>query len=129
MSWEVTVIDLFGVASSCLGDINPMLPASIKVSNGYDIVNYIQVPKFTVTTGFADLQALDGDELKQIDNINQQGTIRGAYLYGALAGVVRPDGKGGDILSVNGKDWLVFKVLETWSDWVKVAVVYQGESA
>ena len=58
-----------------------------------------------------------------------QGTIRAAYLYGNLAGVVRPDSKGGDLVEFNSQSWLVVKVLETWPDWCKVAIVYQGAAS
>ena len=72
--------------------------------------------------------ALSGDDLKQLDGMNIQGVLKAIYLRGALAGVVRPDGTGGDlVLRNNGAEtWLVVKVLENWPNWTKAAIVKQG---
>ena len=76
-------------------------------------------------TAQAQLQALDGDDLKQIDGLNIQGTLRAIYLYDAVTGVVRPDMKGGDLITINDKDWLVVRVLESWPTWTKACIVLQ----
>lgn len=71
------------------------------------------------------MQALDGDDLKQISGLNIQGVIRAIYLRGVLAGVIRPDSTGGDIIQIAGRNWLVVKVLESWPDWTKAVIVMQ----
>jgi hypothetical protein len=58
-----------------------------------------------------------------------QGAIRAVYLYGAVAGLIKPDAQPSAMLTfahggLSG-NWGVFKVLETWQNWCKVAVVYQ----
>lgn len=121
-------MNLRAIANSATQSINPNTPVTVKVSSGYTIdpSTRRQIPAYTVETGEANIQALDGKDLKQLDGLNIQGTIRAAYLYGNLAGVVRPDSKGGDLVEFNSQSWLVVKVLETWPDWCKVAIVYQG---
>jgi hypothetical protein len=121
-------MNLRAIANAATQSINPNTPVTVKVSSGYttDPASRRQVPAYTVETGQANIQALDGKDLKQLDGLNIQGTIRAAYLYGNLAGVVRPDSKGGDLVEFNSQSWLVVKVLETWPDWCKVAIVYQG---
>lgn len=124
-------MNLRAIANAATQSINPNTPVTVKVSSGYttDPASRRQVPAYTVETGQANIQALDGKDLKQLDGLNIQGTIRAAYLYGNLAGVVRPDSKGGDLVEFNSQSWLVVKVLETWPDWCKVAIVYQGAAA
>jgi len=85
-----------------------------------------QVPTYaTPISGPAQLQALDSKDLKQLDGLNIQGEIKAMYLRGILAGVIRPDGIGGDLIQFAGQTWLVVKVLEGWSQWTKVALERQ----
>ncbi|MEG2133043.1 hypothetical protein [Pseudomonas sp.] len=121
-------MNLRAIANAATQSINPNTQVTVKVSSGYttDPATRRQVPAYTTETGQANIQSLDGKDLKQLDGLNIQGTIRAAYLYGNLAGVVRPDSKGGDLIEFNSQSWLVVKVLETWPDWCKVAIVYQG---
>ncbi len=125
------MINLRAIANAAIQPINPNLPVTVFVPNGYavDPVTLRQVPAFIETPGFGNVQALDGDELKQADALNIQGTLRGVYLYGAVAGVIRPDQQPSAELEfahggVSGR-WGVFKVFETWQNWCKVGVVYQ----
>ena len=124
-------MNLRAIANAATQSINPNTPVTVKASSGYTIdpATRRQVPAYTTETGQANIQALDGKDLKQLDGLNIQGTSRAAYLYGNLAGVVRPDSKGGDLVEFNSQSWLVVKVLETWPDWCKVAIVYQGAAS
>jgi hypothetical protein len=122
-------MDLRGIANSVSSQINPNVSVSVRRSTGYTIdpTTRKQVPGYaTAVTGFAQIQALDGDDLKQIDGLNLQGTLRALYLRGPLAGVIRPEGKGGDMIDIGTQQWLVTKVLETWPTWTKVCIVLQG---
>lgn len=125
------MLSLRAIANVAIQPINPNLPVTVFVPNGYtvDPVTLRQVPVFIETPGFGNVQALDGDELKQADALNIQGTLRGVYLYGAVAGVIRPDQQPSAELEfahggVSGR-WGIFKVFETWQNWCKVGVVYQ----
>lgn len=121
-------MDLRGIANSVSSVVNPNIPVTIRVSDGYTIgAGRKQVPAYLPDVdGFGQLQALDGDDLKQLEGLNIQGTIKALYVTGTLAGVIRPDSKGGDIVLIDGKVWLTVKVLEGWSTWTKVAIRLQG---
>lgn len=126
-------MDLRGIANSVSSAINPNVAVMLRQSSGYtvDPVTRKQVPSYADTAGYGNLQALDGDDLRQLDGLNIQGTLRALYLYGDAAGVIRPDQRGGDTVTINGKTWLVVKVLEHWDNptWAKVALNYQGAAA
>lgn len=120
-------MDLRGIANSAASTVNANIPVTVLRSTGYTIgAGRKQVPSYAApVAGFGQMQALDSKDLQQLDGLNIQGKIRAVYLYGELAGVIRPDGTGGDIVRIDNKDWLVVKVLEGWSAWTKVACVLQ----
>lgn len=123
-------MNIRGLANSVTQVVNPNETVSVLRSTGYTTgAGARQVPSYAdPVTGIAQVQALDGDDLKQIEGLNIQGTIKAIYLRGALAGVVRPDQTGGDIVKRknNAETWLVVKILEAWPDWVKAVIVLQG---
>lgn len=120
-------MDLRGIANGVSNAVNPNIIVTVTRSTGYTVgAGLKQVPSYAAgVTGPAQVQALDNSELKQLDGLNIQGVIRGIYLRGVLAGVVRPDGTGGDIVLMGSEKWLVVKVLETWPTWTKAAIVRQ----
>ena len=120
-------MDLRSLANTASGYVNPNVTVTVLRSTGYTVgAGHRQVPTYAAPViGPAQIQALDAQDIKQLDGLNIQGTIRAIYLRGTLAGVIRPDGQGGDIVQWNGKTWLVVKVLEAWPDWTKAAIVEQ----
>lgn len=120
-------MNLRQIANSAIVSVNPNTTVSVLKSTGYTIGDgRRQTPSYAApVVGPAQLQALDGSELKQLDGLNIQGVIRGIYLRGAVAGVVRPDGVGGDLILIGDQTWLVVKVLESWPTWTKAAIVLQ----
>lgn len=128
-------MNIRGIANMAIQAVNPNIPVVVKLPNGFavDPVSRRQVPVYTSTNAVGQLQALDGDDLKQISALNIQGTIRAMYLYGSVAGVIRPDGSSqshvvftsNEAGVIKSREWGVFKVLESWQDWCKVAIVYQ----
>jgi len=123
-------MDLRSIANAAIVSVNPNETVSVLRSTGYTIgAGAKQVPTYApAVTGPAQVQAMSADDVKQLDGLNIQGVIQAIYLRGVLAGVVRPDGTGGDL--VKRKDgaqtWLVVKVLENWPNWTKAAIVLQG---
>lgn len=76
------------------------------------------------------VQNLTFRDLQQLDGMNLQGTRRAIYLNGQIDGIVRNEGKGGDLVviptgNVNEGTWLVAMVLESWVGWCKVAATLQ----
>ena len=124
-------MDLRGLANGVTTAVNPNKTVTVRRSTGYTIgAGRKQVPAYAdPVTGPAQIQALDANDIKQLDGLNIQGTVRAIYLRGVLAGVVRPDGTGGDLVEVDGQTWLVVKVLEGWPTWTKAAIVLQMPGA
>ena len=122
-------MDLRGLANGVTSTVNPNQTVTVLRSTGYTIgPGRRQVPGYAApVTGPGQIQALDANDIKQLDGLNVQGTIRAIYLRGNLAGVIRPDGTGGDIVQIAGQDWLVVKVLEGWPTWTKAAICLQGD--
>ena len=124
-------MDLRGLANGVTSTVNPNKTVTVRRSTGYTIgAGRRQVPSYAApVSGPAQIQALDADDIKQLDGRNIQGTIRAIYLRGNLAGVIRPDGTGGDLVEVDGQTWLVVKVLEGWPTWTKATIVLQMPGA
>jgi len=124
-------MNLRGIANSVSSMVNANVTITVLRSTGYTIgTGRKQVPSYaTPATGPAQIQALDGNDLKQLDGLNIQGTIRSIYLAGAMAGTLRPDSLGGDVVQIttgiHAGEWLVVKVLEAWETWTKAAIVKQ----
>lgn len=123
-------MELRGIANSVSSQVNPNVTVTVLRSTGYSIgAGRKQAPTYAAPVdGPAQIQALDGDDLKQLDGLNIQGKIRAIYLRGVLAGVIHPEGEGGDIIQIAGQDWLVVKVLEGWPTWTKAAIRFQGSN-
>lgn len=128
-------MDLRGLANGVTTTVNPNETVIVLRSTGFTTgAGAKQVPSYAApVTGPGQIQALDADDIKQLDGLNIQGTIRAIYLRGTLAGVVRPNQTGGDLVTIAAPapvalrgTWLVVKVLESWPDWTKAAIVKQG---
>ena len=122
-------MNLSNISNGAITAVSPNLLGSVQVSTGH-ITNadYSTTPTAQTFPNIRmQVQALSGAELKQLDNINQQGVVRGVYLNGNVEGLDRPVGKGGDLLLFNNQTWRVTQVLETWDadGWCKVAVTLQ----
>lgn len=124
-------MDLRGIANNISSVVNPNVIVTLRPSAGYTIgAGAKQIPKYGLPVrGPAQIQALDNSDLKQLEGLNIQGEIRAIYLRGELAGVIRPDQKGGDLITFGlpMQTWLVVKVLESWPSWTKAAIVRQGD--
>ena len=129
-------MDLRGIANTVTSTVNPNETVTVLRSTGFTTgAGAKQVPSYAApVSGPAQIQALDADDIKQLDGLNIQGTIRAIYLRGTLAGVVRPNQTGGDLVTIAAPapvalrgTWLVVKVLESWPDWTKAAIVLQGQ--
>ncbi len=128
-------MDLHGIVSGYIGTVNPLILASLRMSNGYTTLpSGKQVPAYLPAINqLIQVQALSSKDLAQLDGLNIQGANRAIYTEGFWSGVIRPDSKGGDIFTfpeVPGgptRTWLVVQALETWPDWSKLAVVLQDD--
>lgn len=121
-------MDLRGIANSVSSAVNPNIEVTVLRSTGFTIgAGAKQIPSYAApVTVPAQVQALDGIEIKQLDSLNIQGHIKAIYLRGVLAGTIRPNQTGGDIIQIGAETWLVVKVLEGWPTWTKAAICLQG---
>ena len=125
------MIDVFGLAGSLTGEVNPQINATVRISTG-STENPDGSPCIQYDTAdiVIEVQALTSQELQQIQNINQQADNRAVYVRGAAKALNRPLQANGDILTFYGSDWLVIQQLEEWGcgEWSKVAVTRQTPS-
>lgn len=124
-------MDLLGLSTPAIGVINPRVSLQIQFSTGNTQTDDgTQVPAYApAVTMLGEVQPLTGRDLKQLEGLNIQGSMRAIYIEGPLFGILRVDNKGGDLITdPAGKVWLVTQVLERWPDWTKVSVTLQNGS-
>lgn len=126
-------MNLRGIVNGAIQGINSDSVVTWVQNSGYTTsADGTQIPGQTSTPVSANVQALSGTDLRHVDGLNMQGVMRSVYLYGDVEGIVRANGKGGDLLQfplVPGgtvQDWLVTQVMETWSTWCRVIVTLQN---
>ncbi|MCI1437063.1 MAG: hypothetical protein LKI03_06170 [Acetobacter indonesiensis] len=126
------MIDIFGAAGNLCAPINPHITGTLKGSTG-SITNddFSVTPQYTTATVEIEVQAVSSQDLRQIENINQQADMRSVYVRGAVRALNRPLQIGGDILTFYDSDWLVTQQLEEWGngEWSKVLVTRQMPSS
>mgnify|MGYP000848163669 CR=1 FL=1 len=123
-------MDIFGLVDAAASSVNPNEIVQVKAASGYTVGSgQRQTPTYAdPVEGPAQVQALDGVDLRQVEALNIQGDIKAVYLRGALAGIVRKEGRGGDLVlrgAAFSDVWLVVKILESWPGWTKAAIVRQ----
>ena len=120
-------MNLHSIVSGVISSINPMTDVTIQVSAGYTIApDGKQVPAYTTLTGIkGQKQALSYGDIQRINGLNIQGVTEKMYLTGNFEGVFRALGKGGDLISFNGRTYLVNIVFERWPDWCCVGLTMQ----
>ncbi len=124
-------MDLYGVTAGAIGGINPLERLAIQVSTGsITAPDGTSVPTYAATVyALGQVQPLTFKDLKQVDGLNLSGSMKAIYVEGHINGIVRPDNKGGDLITDSQNNvWLVTQVLEYWPDWTKVAVTLQNGS-
>lgn len=111
--------------------MNPWSNGTLQVSAGYTTdASGKRTPAYAPAVAVqAQRQPLTYRDLVQVDGLNLNGEKAAFYVSGNWQGVIRPDGKGGDVLTLaDGTIWLVVQVLENFSStdgWTKVACVRQ----
>jgi hypothetical protein len=122
-----------GIANSAIQVVNPNISAGYQASTGYTLdAAGKQTPSYAASVSVeVQVQAVKGKDLEHVANLNMQHVYRNVRAYGNRQGVVRPDGKGGDLFTfaqIPGgtvQTWLVVAVLETWPDWCSLIVCLQ----
>lgn len=125
-------MNLHALAGPLVSIVNPRVQATVKASTGWTTLpSGVRVPSYDTVTVQAQVQPLTFRDIQQIEGLNLQGTRVGVYLYGRCEGLVRSQGRGGDLVIIytgpRAGVYLVATVLEQWPDWVKVAVTLQND--
>lgn len=122
-------MNLHQIVRGPINAVNPDVIGQVYASTGSTTAgNGTRVPTYATAYSVAmQIQPLSPTDLKQIDALNIQGVDRTIYVNGAIHGVERPQGKGGDLLYARGVYWLVVVLLEPWdgAGWTKVGVAQQ----
>ena len=133
-------MNLQRLTASVIGAVNPPIPCTIRVSSGYTVgSDFAQVPAYQTYQGvLCQVQSLTSQDLRKLDGLNLQATMRAIYLTGNTEGVDRAAIKGGDLFTMPSlpsfpgpTTWLVAQVLEHWdgaTGWTKIAIVLQNGS-
>ena len=123
-------MDLNGIANTAAEVVNTNVAVTVQASTGYTIgAGLKQVPSYAAAvSGFGQVQELSSSELRQTEGLNIQGVMRKVYLRSPLNAVIRPDGNGGDLITIANQVWLTVKTLELWPTWCSALVVLQEQS-
>ena len=126
------MIKVRSIANTAIQSVNPDLPATLIANEGYEIIpGGKQVPKFTSYDIRAQMQSLSTQDLEHLGVINQQGEFIYCYVKGQIEAICRAKHKGSDKISFvaygesEPSEWLVTKVIESYSSWVKVLLWWQ----
>ena len=130
-------MNLQSITAGAVSAVNPMVPCQLQVSAGNTPnTDYSETPSYAPTVIVqGQIQSLGYRDLMAIEGLNLNGTKKAIYIKGNVEGVVRPNSKGGDLLTFpDGSVWLTVQVLEAWGmnrndtgeQWCKVACVLQN---
>lgn len=92
-----------------------------------------QTPSYaTDVTIQGQVQPVSGSDLRKFNFLQGQGIFKSVHCFGDIEGIVRSQGKGGDLLvfpqvpGAASETWLIKAVAETWNTgWCRVIVVLQ----
>ena len=125
-------MNIFATVTPIIGAVNASTPATLQKSEGYQtMADGTQAPIYAEAQDItAQVQSLTSGDLRQVEGLNLNGTLRAIYLYGHAKATVRVSQKGGDLVTIASESsagvWLVHQVLESWDGWCKVACSLQN---
>lgn len=128
-------MNLHGIVSPYVGAINPPMMVQIQMSAGYSTAaDGSRAPSYApAVIASAQVQPLTTRDLRQVEGLNLQGTLKAIYVNGPLTGAVRPAIQGGDLITLpDGSTWLISTVSEGWnvtSGWTKAIMTLQNDAA
>lgn len=131
------MVNVRAAANAAIQTVNPNIAGVFYASTGYTTdTAKKQVPSYAAGVDVRlQAQAVDGPNLRHLENLNIQGVLRSVHMWGNTQGVVRVRQQGGDLLYFKDVPtgtlcvWKVVKVVETWPDWAHVIVNMQTDAA
>jgi hypothetical protein len=135
-------MQLRGIANRATSTVNPNVPASVLVSQGYTTApTGKRTPSFAApVAAVVQFQALTKKEVEHLDAINVAGTETAAFVNMQLSSPDRTTQSGGDVVTfgtgagippqLQGTQWWVTAVFEAWvlGGWCKVGLTRQMPS-
>lgn len=125
-------MNLRNIANLAIQSINPDKTIIWKRSTGNTVDEHFnQVPSYEEYQVQANIQAVTGETLRQVNNLNISGVLRSVYLSQNIAGISFRFMRGGDILTFSEfegedtTDWKVVHDVEKWDNWAHVIVAQQ----
>lgn len=120
-------MNLHGIVRGAIQAVNPDVPVSVRRSTGAtQDASGRSIPGYApAVAAMGQRQALTGKDLRFLENLNVQGVTDKMYLYGNIEGLIRADGRGGDLITCAGHVYKVGAVLERWPDWCALALIMQ----
>lgn len=126
-------MNLHLIVRGAVTTVNPDIAGTHLISTGYTTdATGKNTPTYSASAARLQVQGVKPTTLLHMDSLNIQGVLRQVHMYGDTAGVVRADGKGGDLLNFPQRvgaavqTWKVVAVLETFPDWSCVVVQLQN---
>ncbi len=121
-------MNLHGIVSGQIEAVNPFETVALSTSlPARQNADGSRTPLYSTEPVTVQVQALTGKDLRQVEQINLQGTLRKFYFYGDVEGIVRSLKRGGDLITrSDSSEWLVTMVMETWPDWCAVIGTLQN---
>ena len=107
--------------------ISPDIPVIYLRSTG-SIIGYAgtQVPQYAPPKSILiRRQASGNSDIVQTKGVNMQGVMFYVYTTENLQSINRPQGLGGDLIYMDGGEWLVERIVENWDQWTKATIFLQ----
>jgi len=129
------MVNLRRVANSVTTAINPNVVCEHWRSTGSATTDsFKREPTYAKAPIAVQVQAMDDEDLKQMDSLNIQGVHRKIFANRQVAAAIRVAEKGGDLLVFEagvlpeGTTWLVTHMLERWPNWDTFAITLQNDN-
>ena len=121
------MLNLHSMVRGAINAVNPDQPVAILQSDGFEVVNFEQRPRWKpAIIVMAQAQPVADKTIQLLNQQRQNSIWWDFYLPGNWNGLRRPDEKGGDLLYWNGFEWQVDQILEAWAPtvgWTKLRCV------
>lgn len=128
-------MNLNAIANGVVKAVSPNILLSIQVSTGNTTSpDGTRVPSFApAQPAYGQVQPLSYREIQQADSLNLGGTRKTIYINSFVDGLLRPENKGGDLITVAGGPdagvYLVANIDEAWiNGWCKAICTLQNGS-
>lgn len=129
------MVNLRIVANSVTRAINPNVVCEHWRSTGSTtLASGKREPSYAKSPIAVQVQAMDDEDLKQLDALNIQGVHRKVFANKQVAAAIRVAQKGGDLLVFpagvlpEGTTWLCTHMLERWPGWDMFAITLQNDN-